>query len=87
MADLQNFSVTANGNVNISNFPRFTITATVTDSQTSAVLFDFTGANAITFPGDMPTLFPTAAARRAFVERLAMHLVRVKAGLASPLET
>lgn len=87
MPDLQNFAVAANGNVNINNFPRFTITAQVTDSQSGAVLFDFTGANSITFPGDMPTLFPTAAARRAFMERMAVHLVRVKAGLASPLET
>lgn len=79
MPDLQEFAITPNGNGTINNFPRFTISAKITDEKTGAVLFDFTGANAIQFPADLPTILNTAAERRAFVESIAHFLVHRKA--------
>lgn len=79
MPDLQEFSVAPNGTATLNNFPRFTISAKITDSKTGAVLFDFTGANAIQFPGDLPTILNTAAERRAFVETIAHFLLHRKA--------
>lgn len=50
MPDLQNFSVTKIANQTITNAPRYQISCLVTNSTTGAVIRDFTGANAITFP-------------------------------------
>ena len=80
MPDLQNFSITPLSATNVS-MPRFRIECQICDSQTGAVLVDLTGANGITFPHDLPTLFDTTAERREFVEQLAHILVRKKAGL------
>ena len=80
MPDLQNFSITQLSATNV-NMPRFRIECQVTDSQTGAVLVDLTGASAIVFPHDLPTLFPTAAERRDFVQDLAHILVKKKVGL------
>jgi len=80
MPDLQNFSITALTNATV-NVPRFRIECQITDSQTGAVLQDLTGANAIIFPTDLGTLFPTAAEKREFIDQLAHYLVRRKAGL------
>lgn len=49
MADYQNYSVTRITNATMS-VPRWRIELTVTNSQTGAVLYDFTGANALFFP-------------------------------------
>lgn len=78
MPDLQNFTVTAQAAANI-NVPRFTISCTVTDSQTGAVLADFTGANAITFPGVLTTL--TAQQRRDLLDLIVTKIIFQKAGL------
>lgn len=80
MPDLQNFSITPLANASV-NMPRFRIECQVTDSQTGVMLVDLTGVNAITFPSDLPTIFPTAAERREFVQDLAHILIRKKAGL------
>lgn len=80
MPDLQQFTITPLSNASVT-VPRFTISAQITNSKTGAVLFDFTGANVITFPADLPTLLPTAAERREFVEQIALYLLRKKAGL------
>lgn len=80
MADLQNFSITPLANASVT-VPRFRIECTITDSQTGAVLQDFTGANAINFPADLGSIFPTAAEKREFIDQLAHYLVRKKAGL------
>lgn len=78
MADLQNFTITPLGNANV-NVPRATISCTVTDSMTGAVIADFTGANVINWPGVISTL--TAAQRRELIDLIANYLVLVKAGL------
>lgn len=80
MADLQNFSITPLANASV-NVPRFRIECTITDSQTGEVLQDFTGANAIVFPTDLGSIFPTPAEKREFIDQLAHYLVRKKAGL------
>ena len=73
MPDLQKFTVTAIGSANIS-VPRFTISGQITNSRTGAVLRDFTGANAITFPNVLGTL--TAAQQIKVIDILAEALLR-----------
>lgn len=80
MPDLQEFSITLLTNATV-NVPRFRIECVITDSQTGAVLQDLTGANAIVFPTDLGTIFPTAAEKREFIDQLAHYLIRKKAGL------
>ena len=80
MPDLQQYQLTPLSNASLT-VPRFQIECVVTDSQSGAVLFDFTGANAIVFPRDLLTLYPTAAERRAFADLIANELIRKKAGL------
>ena len=77
MPDLQKFKITALSAANV-NVPRATIEGQICDSTTGAVLHDFTGANALTFPGVLTTL--TAEQRRVLVERLASWLLMVKGG-------
>jgi len=50
MPDFQNFSITDLADVT-ATVPRFQINVQVKDSQTQQTLFDFTGANALVFPG------------------------------------
>ncbi len=78
MPDLQNFAITPLGAANV-NVPRATIEALVTDSQSGAVLADFTGANALNWPGVVSTL--TGAQRLVLAEMVANWLIFVKAGL------
>ncbi len=78
MPDLQNFSITPMAAANI-NVPRATIEAQITDSQTGVVLADFTGVNALTFPGVLTTL--TAAQRRDLIDLIATRIIFMKAGL------
>lgn len=80
MPDFQNFSITGLASASV-NVPRFRVELQICDSQTGAVLLDYTGANAITFPNDLPTLFPTAAERLDFARDIAHLLVKKKAGL------
>ena len=78
MPDLQNFSITPMAAANI-NVPRATISAQVTDSSTGAGLADFTGVNALTFPGVLTTL--TAGQRGELIDLLATKIIFMKAGL------
>jgi hypothetical protein len=78
MADLQNFGVTTRSRARIT-VPRATITAQITDSDTGAVLQDFTGANAILFPEVLDTL--TTEESDAFLNYIALWLVQKKAGM------
>lgn len=80
MPDLQNFSITPLSNASV-NVPRFRIECQITNSQTGAVINDYTGANAIIFPADLAAILPTAAERREFIDHLAHYLIRKKAGL------
>jgi hypothetical protein len=49
MADLKNFTITRIANANL-NVPRWTISGQIVNSQTGALIRDFTGANVVTFP-------------------------------------
>jgi len=80
VSDLQQFSIAALTNATIT-VPRFKVECQITDSMTGAVLFDFTGANGITFPVDLLTLYPTAAERLDFARLIANEMIRKKAGL------
>jgi hypothetical protein len=77
MPDLQKFKITPLAATNV-NVPRATIEGQICDSTTGALLHDFTGANALTFPGVLTTL--TVEQRRVLVERLASWLLMVKGG-------
>ncbi len=79
MPDLLNFSITPLAAVNV-NVPRASIAATVVDSgNQNIVLADFTGANALNFPGVISTL--TAAQRQELIQMIANWLIFTKAGL------
>lgn len=57
MPDVMNFTVTPNGTQTINNFPRFTISFKVVRSDNQNVTIrDFTGANALSFPGVLSSL-------------------------------
>jgi hypothetical protein len=83
MANLQQFAVTRNGSVTINNFPRYTITGRLEDVNPETGLYeataDFTGANAITFPGELANRTPEQ--RDAIIMVIARMLVEMKAGV------
>lgn len=72
MPDLQNFSIVKINNANI-NSPRYTIACTVNNSNTGALIRDFTGANALTFPTVLGNL--TEAERVEMIELIANWLI------------
>ncbi len=78
MPDLQNFAVTR-GATNQLNQPAFTIAAQIVDSQSSTVLADFTGANAIQFPAVLSTLTP--AQQTQIIQMVAVTIIRMKTGI------
>lgn len=79
MADLLQFKITALGQANV-NVHRATIEALIVDSNNQqSVLADFTGPNALNFPGVISTL--TAADRAEFAQMVATWLLLRKAGL------
>lgn len=81
MPDLQKFDITLQSNQQVTLF-RFLVEAEIRDSQTNELLFDFTGiTNGIKFPADLPTLLPTTADKREFIELIAHYLLRKKAGI------
>jgi hypothetical protein len=77
MADLRNYSVARLTSANV-NVPRWTISCTVVDSATGATLADFTGANALSFPGVLATL--TATQRNDLMEALFTRIALIRAG-------
>lgn len=77
--DLQNFSVTRSGTVNLNNVPQWIIEGQITDSQTGAVLFDFTGANSVKFPQVLGQL--SNAKQNKFVEFAVLTLLKMRFGL------
>ncbi len=50
MPDLANFAITRNGTATLTNAPRWTISGQVVNSKTGALIRDFTGASALSFP-------------------------------------
>lgn len=79
MADMQSYSVTLLGQAGVQT-PRASINARITNSETGATLFDYTGANALQFPAVLRDL---SNERFMFlIERiLGPWLVLEKAGL------
>lgn len=55
MSDLQNYSFVRGAGRRVP-LPQYTVSFTVNDSTTGAVLYDFTGANALIFPDFVQTL-------------------------------
>lgn len=78
MPDLQNFSITPQGAANV-NVPRAVISAQLTDEHNGELLNDFTGANAINFPGVLSTL--TAQQRASLVQDVAQRIILMRAGI------
>lgn len=78
MPDFQNYSVTRRSAVNV-NVPRYEIQVRVTDSNTGATIADFTGANALMWPGVLSTL--TAEQRDVLIDQIASMIINMKAGI------
>ena len=78
MPDLQSFSVTRNGTVSLPAAPTWIIAGKITDSQTGAVLQDFTGANAVNFPQVLGNL--TNAQQDDFVQRVVIDILSKRFG-------
>lgn len=78
MADLQNLVITELGPGAV-NTTRATISCQVTDSATGAVIADYTGANAITFPGVIRDL--TTEQRQVLLWETARLVAEMKAGI------
>lgn len=83
MAFIQDFAITRDGTVNIANFPRYSITARVEDFDSLTglmiTLADFTGANAMSFPGEMRNRTPEE--RDHILRTIATMLVEMKSGI------
>jgi hypothetical protein len=76
MPDLANFAITSTGNANINNFPTASVSGQVVDSKTGALIRDFTGANAVSFPAVLSTL--TAADRLELLQNICIWLLQKK---------
>jgi hypothetical protein len=77
--DIQNLTVTAGGTVS-PTLQQFTIECKIVDTAPPhAVLFDFTGANAVTWPNVLSTL--TAQQRADFIRQSLLWLLQTKTGL------
>ncbi len=74
MPDLQNFAVARTTNATITNAPRWTISGQITNSKTGALIRDFTGASALTFP-QVFALF-SAADQDELVQKWVMDMIR-----------
>jgi len=77
MPDIRNLVITPQTSANV-NVPRATISCTIHDSKTGAQLFDFTGANAVAFPGILSTL--TAADRLELLHLILTWLLAKRMG-------
>lgn len=78
MPDFQQFRLAAQADSNLT-VARITIEGQITDSKTGAVLFDFTGANAVVFALRVQGF--TVAQHRQLAEQVAQDILRMKAGL------
>jgi|GEM_PF-2752370 len=77
MADLQ-LTITAGGRGN-RPVPLTTFSGKVLNSDTGAVLYDFTGANQIEWPTVIDTL--TATQQRQLAEIIAKHVIYMVSGV------
>lgn len=76
--DLQEYTITRISAAQMT-VPRWTVSFHVTDSDTGEVVFDRTGANAITFPTILGQL--TNAQQDEFVAHVMAWLIRKRLGL------
>lgn len=77
MPDYQQFSIARTGPQQMT-VPTWSINLLVTDSKTGATIFNFTGANALSFPQVLGTL--TTAQQDEFVRRVMQMLISWKIG-------
>lgn len=77
MPDLQNFSVVEAAAADVV-VPSYIIEGQLADSNSGAVLADYTGENAIHFPQDLATM--TVEQRNALLEQVFYNIVQIKAG-------
>ena len=77
--DFQQFAITLPGGNITPTVPQVNVTLRVTDAQTGAILFDFTGANAFS----LWTAFGSLSTndKRDVIEVMAQAVIRKKAGL------
>jgi len=78
MPDIQQLVITDLADIT-ATVPRFQISCQVRDSQTNALLNDFTGANTFNFPGVLTTL--TAQQKKSLLRGLVRRIIQMKAGL------
>jgi hypothetical protein len=82
MANLQQFSWYRDGTVNVSTFPRFRIEGYIedVDQETGLYvrLFDYTGANRLTFPNAIASY--TDEERERLMRVIAMEMVLIASG-------
>jgi len=80
--NLQQFAVTRNGSVNVSAFPRYSITGRLEYVNPETGLYEnianYTGANAIDFPAELKLRTPEE--REAILQVIARLLIHMKAG-------
>lgn len=77
MPDLQSFSVVRSGTVSLPSVPTWSIQFKVCNSQTGAVIQDFTGVNGFSFPQVFAQF--SAADQDDLVSRWVMDMIRKKA--------
>lgn len=78
MPDLKNFSVIRAANKTLT-VPTWDIAGQLIDSQTGALLQDFSGANAVAFPQILGNL--TVAQQNDFVTTVVRDLLRMRFGI------
>lgn len=79
MPDFQQVTVTPMGLIAGLTVHSFSVSLQVTDSQTGALIHDFTGVNAIQFPQCLTNM--TATQRAHLMRTLANDLILMLAGL------
>lgn len=78
MPDFNNFAVIRTTAANV-NVPTHRFEGQLTDSSTGAVLADYTGGNALAWPGVLATL--TSEQQDEIAQDLAQRIILLKAGL------
>ena len=79
MPDFQQYSLTRNGTVSLPAVPQWKVELLITNSKTGAVIRDFTGANALSFPQILGQL--TASQQDEFVAMSMAWLIQKRSGV------
>lgn len=78
MPDLQNFSIVRTGTASLT-VPVWTVSGQICDSSSGAVLRDFTGGNAVSFPQVLGSLSQTQ--QDEFVQTVILWLLQKRFGV------